>query len=90
MKKGNRLLCIESSIDATINVIKGVIYTFEGRAHHPDGIHVKEAQSHDNKPSAGFYQWRFKQLCSDAELLEYKKNVSMKENLSPELIPKNL
>jgi hypothetical protein len=102
MKKGDRVICKVSMILCAIEVgcspiTKGHIDTIReivepidnsGTSIYLEGIknpiHSIYCQEY------GYCIKNFEKLVSDEELLEYKKNVSMKENLSPELIPKKL
>lgn len=95
MKKGDRVICITGDkthgdwINNYNEIVDGPEYNeiliIDALGPDLNCLSFKEYPSPE-----GYQDVNFKKLVSDEELLEYKKNVSMKENLSPELIPKKL
>lgn len=60
-KKGEKVVCVSTSKNGIVNVIKGNTYTVEG--YSPDngiGVIVKEAIS--SHITNGFYEHRFKKV----------------------------
>lgn len=102
MKKGDRVVAKVNLIKGVlavgcIPISKGYIDTIREVVEPVDGSNtvlylegIKNPIHIIYKQEYGYAIECFEKLVSDEELLEYKKNISMKENLSPELIPKKL
>lgn len=95
MKKGDRVIKIIDTPDyyrfiGTHKVLKkGFIGTIR-EIQNNGGLLLEEILNPINEDTGnehGYFSTSFKKLVSDEELLEYRKNVSSKENLRPELIP---